>query len=140
MKVSDVMTLGVASVPTEAKLAEAAKTMLAHRIRSLPVVDGAGKLVGILSETDLVRALAGDRSWISGAETGKSELPPIFQSARVADFMSRTVTTIDGNAPIEDAIRLICDYSLHHLPVLDGETLRGMLSPADLVRLAMDLG
>lgn len=139
MKVSDVMTLGVASVPTESKLSEAARTMLAHRIRSLPVVDAAGKLVGILSETDMVRALAGDRSWISGAESGKADLPPIFQSARVADFMSSIVTTIDGNAPVEDAIRLMCDYSLHHLPVLDGETLRGMLSPADLLRAAMDL-
>ena len=59
MKASDIMTFGVATVPAGASLGDAARTLLNHRIRSLPVVDPDGKLVGILSESDLVRALAG---------------------------------------------------------------------------------
>jgi CBS domain-containing protein len=55
MKVSDVMTRKVVSISPSAKISEAIKLMLKHKISGLPVVDGKGRPVGILTEGDLLR-------------------------------------------------------------------------------------
>lgn len=138
MKASDIMNFGVATVLAEASLGDAARTLLNHRIRSLPVVDPAGKLVGILTESDLVRALAADHSWISSLEGGKPASPTVFVSKCVSDIMTPVVTTIDGDTPAGEAIQIIADRTLHHLPLVDGVELRGMLCPADILRAAVD--
>ena len=138
MKASDVMTLGVATVPVGATLGEAARTLLDHRIRSLPVVDPTGKLVGIVTESDLVRALADDRSWVSSLEHGRAMYPVVFETRHVSEIMSPVAMTVDGDTRAAEAVQIIADRTLHHLPVVDGAELRGMLSPADILRTAVD--
>lgn len=138
MKASDIMTFGVATVPAGASLGDAARTLLNHRIRSLPVVDPDGKLVGILSESDLVRALASDQEWISSLDAERPGHPSVLAGKSVSDFMSPVVMTIEGETPAGEAIQIIAERKLHHLPLVEGARPRGMISPTDILRIALD--
>jgi CBS domain-containing protein len=138
MKASDIMNFGVATVLADAPLGEAARTLLNHHIRSLPVVDPTGKLVGIVTESDLIRALAADQSWVSSLEQGRPTSPAAFETRRISDIMSPVVMTIDGDTSASEAIQIVAGRTLHHLPVVDGAKLRGMLSPADILSVAVD--
>ena len=138
MKASDIMTFGVATVAANASLGDAARTLLNHRIGSLPVVEPDGTIAGIISESDLVRALAADLDWIASLDGERPGRPSILTSKTVADCMSPVVMTIDGETPAGEAVQIITEQRLHHLPLVDGSRPRGMISPADILRIALD--
>jgi len=120
MKVRDIMTTDPVKVTGDTRLKEAARLMVRHRVSGLPVVDDAGKLIGILSEGDFIRREAGrDRPHgvsLLDAVFGEGELQPVGAEC-VAEIMTRR--------------------RLKRLPVV-GEhgALVGMVSRVDLLRTA----
>jgi len=99
-----------------------------HRIRHLPVVEG-GRLLGIVTDRDLRHALPS-----RAASLDMHEIPYLAEKVRIWEVMARAVVTIDRQAPIEDAARLLLKYRIGGLPVVQGERLVGIITKTDMVR------
>jgi len=96
MKAADVMVTNVITVGPDASIQEAARTLLANRISAVPVIDADGKLLGIVSEGDLMRRVDGGtaqpRSWWLTLLATQRELAAEYvrqHSRKVADVMTR---------------------------------------------------
>jgi CBS domain-containing protein len=137
MKVRDIMTTDPVKVTGNTHLKEAARLMVRHRVSGLPVVDDAGKLIGILSEGDFIRREAGrDRPQgvsLLDAVFGEGELQPVGAET-VAEIMTRSVVTITPEATVGEAARVMGRRSVKRLPVVDLEgELIGIVSRSDIV-------
>ncbi len=136
MKVSDVMTVDVVTVAPDTGLKAAARKMVEHGVSGLPVIDGTGRLVGIITEADFVKQEAGRSQFryrrLLDAVFGERETRP--QGDTVADAMTRQPLTIDENARLAEAAREMSDRGVKRLPVVDGNGhLLGIVSRADIV-------
>lgn len=109
------MSRGLVTVGREATLREAAQRMTDRRVGSALVMDGE-RLLGILTERDLLRAVAG------GSIEG-----------RVADCMTSHPETIEDADSLDHAAVLMLHGGFRHLPVVEGERVVGMLSMRDLL-------
>jgi CBS domain-containing protein len=141
MNASDVMTPSVLSVGPDATIAEAIRLMLDNRISGLPVIDEAGRLVGILTEGDLLRR----------GETGTERHRPRWleilmgpgrlaeeyvrtHGRKVGEVMTRDPVTVTPDMPLKSIVELMERHRIKRVPVLDGEVPVGILSRADLLR------
>jgi CBS domain-containing protein len=139
MQAQDVMTTTVASIRDDATVQQAAKLMLERRVSALPVLDGKDRMVGIVSEGDLVRRaeLGTDapRSWWLGlfAEDAARDYLKTH-SASVRDVMTTPVVSVRRTTPVQEIAKLLEKHRIKRVPVLDGGRLIGIVSRADLVR------
>lgn len=101
-------------------LQEAARILDSKRIGAAVAVNASGKLVGMLSERDIVRLIA---------EKGADAL-----QLTVADVMTRNVITAGPDTSIEDGLERMTDRRIRHLPVMEGDKLVGIVSIGDLVK------
>lgn len=132
-----VMTREVVSVQLGTSLRVALRTMRTNGVKALPVVDMAGHVAGILTQTDLLeKAEWGPAHASSGLgwrlrSMSNSDRP---LRGRVRDVMTTHVATVSEAMPIALVIKLMLDTGHHHLPVAaDSGTLRGMVTQADLI-------
>ncbi len=144
--VADVMTTAPVTVSPEMPLQDAVHLLAERRISGLPVVDGAGKLVGILSESDLMWQATGaplpayillldSVIYLKNPSRYTEELHKALGQT-VAEVMSKgPVVTIEPGASLRQAAQLLHDKQVRRLPVVD-ETgnLVGILSQGDIVR------
>jgi len=148
MKASDVMARDVVTVTPTTTVKEIATIMAERRISGVPVVDAAGKLVGILSETDLLhRAETGTQrrhKWWLGAFIDDDQLAREYLAAharRAEDIMSRQVVTVDAGMELGQVADLLERRKLKRVPVLQDGRLVGIITRGDLVRaLVASLG
>ena len=107
------------SVSPEATVFEAVEIMANKNVGALLVIQD-GKLVGLISERDYTRKvmLRGKRS----------------RETQVREIMSTDLTVVSPREPVENCLRMMTDKRVRHLPVLDGETIRGVISIGDLVK------
>ena len=146
MQAKDVMTANVISVSEDSLVHEVVGLLLRHRISAVPVVDNAQKVVGIVSEGDLLRpegsAGAGIRSswWLEAFFTGQPEAlfarqPVTEQKAhgRTAAVMTRDVITVDENMPLNEIAGLLERHHIKRVPVLREGSLAGIVSRANLL-------
>ena len=118
VELRELMTREVLAVAPEDTLGEAAQRMADSNVGSAVVVDY-GRLVGILTERDLLRAVAG--------RVHSSE-------ARVRDWMTADPVTASESTPAEEAARLMLEHGFRHLPVVEGEQTLGIVSVRDVMR------
>ena len=122
--VGDLMTLDVVVVRANASLDEAAALLDRHHVSGLPVVDGAGSLVGVVSQTDLVRARSTEYLWAN------------WPGLAVRHLMTSPAITVRRSVSIATAASRMERDRIHRLVVVadDDETLPiGILSMTDLV-------
>lgn len=125
LTVGSLMTPDPIVVDVEAQLSEVATLLSGHRIGGTPVVDGTGAVVGVISETDLVRVQATDDLWAR------------WPGLRVKHLMSTPVVSITAGRSAAEAAQLMEATGVHRLVVVDdedGTTPVGVLSLGDLVR------
>ena len=137
MKVSDVMTRNVLSVSPETPLKEVARILSEKRISGVPVVDGDGRVVGVLAESDIVRQEQGaERDRGRGLLGRLVEGPPLALEARTAgEAMNSPALTVAPDDELAEAARLMTEHGVNRLPVVDGGgALAGIVTRADLVR------
>ncbi len=142
MKVQDIMQTGVCCARVDETVIDAARRMAERRVSGLPVVDAAGKLVGILSEGDLIgRAELGggeqrSRSWWLDLFGAREKAADYVKShgKRVGDVMSKPVQTIAPDVDLSAAAMKLETQGVKRLPVMDGDRLVGIISRADIVR------
>ena len=146
MKIRDAMSSDATTIREDASIVDAMTLMLSRKFSGLPVVDAAGSLVGIVTEGDLMRRaeLATERRrprWLEFLTIpGRLAADYTLSHGRqVQDVMSREMTTVDAEAPLVDAIRLLENRRIKRLPVLDKGKLIGMFSRADIMRAFVSL-
>jgi CBS domain-containing protein len=123
MFVSDILAqkgTGVHAVPPTASVAEVSQQLSARRIGSVLVIDGDGSVQGILSERDVVRALARDGAAALGLE--------------VSRIMTREVVTCDPDDSIEEVMQAMTSGRFRHVPVVRHGELLGLVSIGDVVK------
>lgn len=127
--VGDLMALEPVVVRADAPLGEAAKLMENRHVSGLPVVDHAGSLVGVISQTDLLRARATEYLWAN------------WPGLRVRHLMTTPAITVHKSTPLALAARRMERHHVHRLVVVADEDERlpiGILSTSDLVRAMAD--
>jgi acetoin utilization protein AcuB len=129
MLVRDVLTPIVISVTPKTTLPEAVRLMRERGIRHLPVVED-GKLVGIVSDRDLKRAMASPATSLE-----VHELTYLLNRLAVGEIMTRTVITIGAMFPVEEAARLMVMEKVSALPVTDADRLIGIVTETDVLDL-----
>ena len=111
----------VLTVPPSTSITDAVATLAEHRIGALVVSDdGGATAVGILSERDIVRALASDGGDVLGRTA--------------ADLMTTEVFTCGADATTEDLMKLMTDQRIRHIPVIVNDRLAGIVSIGDVVK------
>jgi len=146
MKVSDVMTRRVISVEPDATILQAARLMLQHRISGLPVVDGAGKLVGILSEGDFLRRQETHTErrrsrWLEFL-MGPGRLASEYthsHGSKVAEVMTTEVKTVNEDTSLDEIVRLMESNHIKRIPVMRGSELVGIVTRANLMHAMVSL-
>jgi CBS domain-containing membrane protein len=122
---ASVMSRDIQFASTHTTLEQAWKMLASHHLKTLPVLDQ-GRLVGIVSLSDLVGpAMARGRfSW-----RGVLRRKPVLME----QVMSRRVVSVSSQYPLERLLPLLSEQGLHCLPVLDGDSLVGVITQSDLI-------
>lgn len=138
MKVQDVMGTAVITVLPQATYEEAARIMHDHKLSGLPVVDGEGNLVGMISEKDLFKALYPlyhhyilQPEVYLDQEAQENEINDL-RTHPVERYMIRKVLTVELDAPILRAGGIMLAYNVHRLPVVERGKLVGIVTREDI--------
>lgn len=140
MSVLEVMTgeRDLVTVSPEATLKEVAALMLEHGISGLPVVDSERRVVGVISEADIVSGEAGGsgkQGMLARARAFAGEPAGLPTPRTVGEAMSSPAVTIRSDQPTVQAARLIAGRGVNRLPVVDeDERIVGIVTRADVVR------
>lgn len=126
--VRDLMTLGPVTVGHAAPLREVLVRMREDGVRQLPVVDGDGRLVGIITDRDV--RLAMNSPLILHDRKQDEEL---LESLKAESCMTPDPITISPDSPAYRAAEMLSSYKFGALPVLDGEQLVGIISVSDIL-------
>jgi CBS domain-containing protein len=141
MKAKDVMTRGVVTIDAQRAVGDVARILLDKRISAVPVVDDAGRLIGIVSEGDLLRRVETDtqrrRSGWHALLTSDRNLASEYaktHARRAADVMTRDVVTVSEDTPLGEIADLFEDHNIKRVPVTRDGVVLGIVSRADLLR------
>lgn len=122
-QVHDIMTDRFVAVSPDTTIDETITLLLEHGVSGLPVVDDNGKLLGVISEIDII-------GLVYEAD---------IEASRVGDHMTCDVQTLDVDASLDDAAGGFCTQSVRRFPVVRDGRLVGILSRRDLIRFIRDV-
>ncbi len=132
MKVGEAMTSPAITARAGTSCKEAAGLLARHRISALPVVDEQGRLVGIVSEADLITLeTTPDPRALATPVSPRSEPLP----SCVDEIMTREVMSVDEDTDLALAARRMLETRVKRLPVLRGDRVVGVISRYDLIRV-----
>ncbi|MFC0808630.1 CBS domain-containing protein [Ensifer sp. P24N7] len=140
MLVKDVMTTKVIKLSPDNSVRQAAKLMFEHHVSGIPVVDDEGRLLGVISEGDLIRRteLCSEASALMVDMTlAPDDRASAFVrrcSWRVGDVMTADPVTIDEDASLARVARLMHELGIKRIPVMRNGELVGIVSRADLLQ------
>jgi CBS domain-containing protein len=141
MRAADLMTRDVATVTPETSIDRLCDLFRERKITGAPVVDGQGRLVGIVSKDDVLF-----RRGRGASETLETDVKSLFSSgfvgfnapgkvpARVEEIMTRDVLSSQEDAPVEEVCRLMWDRRVHRIPIVRGALLVGIVSALDICK------
>jgi CBS domain-containing protein len=146
MRAHQIMTRPVITVTPDTTIVDAANTMLQRHISGLPVLDGTGKLVGIVSEGDFIRRseIGTQRNrgqWLKFIlGPGKAATDFVRErGVKVGEIMTRQPLTITEDAALEEVVQLMEKNNVKRLPVMRGGRLVGIVSRANLLQAVASL-
>ena len=140
MRAGDVMSSRIISIAPEATVLQAIELMLDNRISGLPVIDGTGALVGILTEGDFMRRteMGTERKparWLQ-LLVGPDRLAGDYvrsHGRKVEEVMTRDPITVSEDTPLDEVVRIMERQRIKRLPVMRKETVVGIISRANLL-------
>ena len=133
MTVSKNMTINPVTTTPDMGVFEAFELMKSEGVQRLPVLDGDGNLVGIISEKNITSAAA-------DKEVSIVEFALLLSKIKVGDVMTKEVITVSIDDPVEMAAKKMSDNDISILPVVDNNgKLVGVVSRSDLFRLLLEL-
>ena len=139
MKIDELMTKDVVAVEPETTLKKVASQLVAHRISGVPVVDAQRRVVGVVSEADILVKEAGAKpesrrilSWVLGGGSADNDK---LEARTAKEAMTSPAITVEADKHVSQAARLMNEERIKRLPVVDSAgTLLGIVTRADLVR------
>ncbi|MFO7684399.1 MAG: CBS domain-containing protein [Chloroflexota bacterium] len=134
MLVKNRMSQPVITVSPDVPIMDALNTMKTNNIRRMPVVNEKGKLLGIISDKDLLNAGPSDATSLS-----VWEINYLVAKITVKKVMSTKVLTVTENTAIEEAARIMVDNKVGGLPVMRGEQIIGVITESDLFKILLEL-
>lgn len=140
VKVSEVMTKDVAAVSLDAPLEDVAAIMAERKVSGVPVLDGDGKVIGVVSEKDLLSVMgAGEANTfmevMAQCLKGKSCLAVPVRARVAADIMSSPAVTVEEDTRVIEAATLLTQKGINRVPVVDRSgRMVGIVSRGDVVR------
>jgi len=146
MKAKDVMTRTIVSIDPDSTVLQAARLMLQHHISGLPVIDSAGKLVGVLSEGDFLRrretGTQRRRSrWLEFL-MGPGKIASEYtrsHGSKVSEVMTQDVKTVDEDAALEDIVELMERRRIKRVPVMRGDKTVGIVTRSNLMHAMVSM-
>lgn len=144
LKARDIMTKDVVTVHPQTTVRALAALLLERKISGVPVVDEAGKVLGVVTESDLIfqnkkvhlpTAVAILDAFVFLESPGKmeQELKKIA-GAKVGDICSQQLVTVGPETELEELATLMAESKVHTLPVLDENRLVGIIGKSDIIR------
>lgn len=139
MLAADVMNQNVITVSPDSEVREIASLLLEHGISAVPVVDDGGKVLGIVSEGDLMRRVENDtarhKSWWLKLFAGHDAADYVKSHGRRAlEIMTKDPITIAGDMPLHKISRLLEKHHIKRVPVVQEGKLVGIVSRSNLLR------
>ena len=134
MLVRELMTPNPIVVKPDTSVPDALRLMRERKVRRLPVIDAQGRLVGIVSDKDLLYASPSPATTLA-----VWEIPDLLGKIKVESAMSRNVITVAEKTPLEEAARLMADKKVGGLPVMQGPDLVGIITETDLFKSLLEL-
>ncbi len=128
------MTPNPIIVAPDLPIAEALTLMRQKKVHRFPVVDKQGKLVGIVSHSDLLYAAPSSATSLS-----IWEVTYLLNQIKVGDVMTRKVITVDDDCPIEEAVRLMRQHAIGGTPVMHDGQLVGIITESDIFDVFLEL-
>jgi CBS domain-containing protein len=146
MNAKDVMTREVISIEPDATVLQAARLMLQHRISGLPVIDGAGRLVGIVSEGDFLRRSETQTErrrsrWLEFL-MGPGKMAAEYTRShgnKVSDVMTDVVRSVDEGTAVEDIVELMERRRIKRVPVVREGKVTGIVTRCNLMHAMVSL-
>jgi CBS domain-containing protein len=146
MKAADVMVANVITVGPDACVKDVAHILLTNRISAVPVVGADGKLLGIVSEGDLLRRTETDTSrrysWLQMLITGRDTLAAHYvkeNSRKVVDVMTKSLVTAMPETPLREIATLLEKHAIKRVPIVRNGKLVGIVSRANLMQALASL-
>lgn len=134
MLVADRMSFPVLTVSPELPVQDALAQMRKERVSRYPVVDKHGKMVGIVSEDDILNASPSEATSLS-----VWEINYLVSKITIERVMTRKVITIRADDTLEEAARLMADNRIGGLPVVKDGALAGIITQTDLFRTFLEM-
>ncbi len=108
--------------------------MRERKVRRLPVLDASGKMVGIVSDKDLLHAAPSPATSLS-----VYELHYLLAKLTVKQVMASPVISVGPDTPLEEAARVMADNKIGGLPVVEGDKLVGIITETDVFKILVEL-
>ena len=144
LKARDIMTSEVITVDGEKSVKDLAKILAEKKISGVPVVDGQGKIIGIVTESDLIDSakkvhiptvmrLFDSFVFLESPERMEKDLKKMAAST-VKDICNKEVITVTPMTPLDEIATLMSEKKVHTLPVLEKGKLVGVIGKTDIIR------
>ncbi|WP_084959951.1 CBS domain-containing protein [Thermoactinospora rubra] len=141
--VKDIMTTGVVSVTPRTPFKDVAETLIAHAVSAVPVLDGDGRVIGVVSEADLLRKEEFREQYYREGYKPPLKVRLRHRDARdkaagdtAADLMTAPAVTIPRDATVTQAVRIMDERDVKRLVVVDGDgCLAGIVSRRDVLKV-----
>ena len=134
MLVGERMTRNPVTIEETASIDDGLHLMRERKVRRLPVLDASGKMVGIVSDKDLLHAAPSPATSLS-----VHELHYLLAKLTIKQVMSSPVISVSSDTPLEEAARVMADSKIGGLPVLDGDQLVGIITETDVFKILAEL-
>jgi CBS-domain-containing membrane protein len=142
MLAKDIMSRNVVTVPPEMPVADIADLLLSRKIGAAPVVDREGRLMGIVSEADLMHRFEigteRQHTWWQELFAGREQQAVEFMKihgVQASHVMTRDVVTAREDTPLAEVVALFDRFKVGRVPIVQGERLAGMVTRSDVLRL-----
>lgn len=134
MLVRERMTPDPITTTAKTSVPDALRLMREKKIRRLPVIDDHKRLIGIVSDKDLLHASPSPATLLA-----VWEIPELLGKLKVETVMTRQVVTVSADTPIEEAARIMADESIGGLPVMQDQELVGIITETDIFKIFLSL-
>lgn len=134
MLVGERMTRNPVTITEETSIDDALHVMRERKIRRLPVLDSSGKMVGIVSDRDLLHAAPSPATSLS-----VYELHYLLSKLTIKRVMSSPVITVSPSTPVEEAAHIMADNKIGGLPVLENGKLVGIITETDIFKILLEM-
>ncbi|NLJ76112.1 MAG: CBS domain-containing protein [Peptococcaceae bacterium] len=144
MLAREIMNKNVITIPEGASIEEAALILTENNISGAPVVNPKGKLVGMVTEEDLLHQETNPRApaflnilgafiYVNGLERYRDDFKKLAATS-TTEIMTRDLITAPGNITIEEVAALMIEHNIKRVPVVDHGDIIGIISRADIIK------